>query len=51
MYNSEYNTSETLLTLTADIVTVHANKNDVQAGDLPALIASVHQALSGVGVP
>lgn len=49
MDSSEYNASETLLTLTADIVAAHASNNNVQARDLPSLIASVHQALSGLG--
>lgn len=40
---------ETLLTLTADIVTAHVSNNSVALGDLPALITRVHDALAGLG--
>lgn len=43
--------SETLLTLTADIVTAHVSNNQVPLGDLPGLIARVHGALAGLGAP
>jgi len=43
--------SETLLTLTADIVSAHLSNNTVAAGDVPTLIAHVHGALSGLGKP
>lgn len=40
---------ETLLTLTADIVSAHVSNNSVAVGDLPRLIGDVHAALSGLG--
>lgn len=40
-----------LITLTADIVSAHVSNNDVRVSDVPALIKSVHQALSGAGSP
>ncbi|HWW63199.1 MAG TPA: MucR family transcriptional regulator [Sphingomonadaceae bacterium] len=43
--------SETLLALTADIVSAHVGNNSVGVGDLPALIVSVHAALSKLGAP
>jgi predicted transcriptional regulator len=46
--NSE--TSETLITLTADIVSAHVSNNSVGLSDLPLLIQNVHNALSGLGV-
>ena len=42
---------EALLTLTADIVSAHVSNNAVAAGDLAALIANVHGALTGLGKP
>ena len=41
--------SETLLTLTADIVAAHVSNNSVAVGDLPRLIGEVHAALDGLG--
>ena len=41
--------TETLITLTADIVSAHVSHNNVSVGDLPALIQNVHGALSGLG--
>lgn len=41
--------AETLITLTADIVTSHLANNDVAAGDVPELIRNIHQALAGLG--
>lgn len=41
--------AETLITLTAEIVSAHAANNTVSADELPALIAGVHQALNGLG--
>ncbi len=38
-----------LITLTADIVAAHVANNSVSIGDLPQLIANVHQALNGLG--
>ncbi len=43
------NLSETLITLTADIVSAHVSNNSVSVNDLPTLIANVHGALSGLG--
>lgn len=41
--------SETLITLTSDIVAAHVSNNSVSVGDLPALISNVYNALSGLG--
>ena len=41
--------SETLITLTADIVGAHVANNSVAVGDLPTLIQNVHSALSRLG--
>ena len=43
--------NETLLTLTADIVSAHVNNNTVPAEDLPGVIAAVFGALSQAGEP
>jgi predicted transcriptional regulator len=40
---------ETLITLTADIVSAHVSNNSVAVNDLPALIQNVHNALTGLG--
>ncbi|CAN5310461.1 MucR family transcriptional regulator [soil metagenome] len=40
---------ETLVTLTADIVSAHVSNNSVAVSDLPVLIANVHSALTGLG--
>jgi predicted transcriptional regulator len=40
---------ETLVTLTADIVSAHVSNNSVAVSDLPLLIQNVHSALSGLG--
>ena len=42
--------SETLLTLTADIVAAHVSNNNVAVADLPMMIERVHGALAGLGV-
>ena len=42
---------ETLLTLTADIVSAHVANNSVATSDLPTLIAKVHDALATLGKP
>ena len=39
---------ESLLTLTADIVSAHVSNNSVAVNDLPNLIQNVHAALSGI---
>ncbi len=38
--------TETLITLTADIVSAHVSNNSVAVSDLPLLIQSVHNALN-----
>ena len=38
--------TETLITLTADIVSAHVSNNSVAVNDLPQLISNVHGALS-----
>lgn len=43
--------NETLITLTADIVSAHVSNNSVSVSDLPALIQNVHNALNGLGQP
>jgi predicted transcriptional regulator len=40
---------ETLITLTADIVSAHVSNNSVAVNDLPVLISNVHNALSALG--
>ena len=42
-------TSEMLITLTADIVAAHVSNNNVPVSEVTTLIATVHQALSGLG--
>ncbi len=41
--------SETLITLTSDIVAAHVGNNDVAVKDVPALISNVYAALAGLG--
>ena len=41
--------SETLITLTSDIVAAHVGNNDVALADVPALISNVYAALAGLG--
>jgi predicted transcriptional regulator len=41
--------NETLVTLTADIVSAHVANNSVAVNDLPQLIQNIHSALSGLG--
>jgi predicted transcriptional regulator len=43
------NLTETLITLTADIVSAHVSNNSVAVNDLPTLIQNVHSALTGLG--
>jgi predicted transcriptional regulator len=47
--NSNENSQETLITLTADIVSAHVSNNSVSLNDLPNLIQNVHAALAGLG--
>ena len=42
--------SETLITLTSDIVAAHVSNNDVTVADVPALIRNVYGALASLGV-
>ncbi len=41
--------TETLIALTADIVSAHVSNNSVAVSDLSSLIQNVHNALSGLG--
>lgn len=43
--------TETLITLTSDIVSAHVGNNEVAVADVPALITSVFGALAGLGEP
>lgn len=43
--------TETLLTLTADIVAAHVGNNNVAVSAIPNLISQVHGALAGLGAP
>jgi len=43
------NFGETLITLTADIVSAHVSNNSVAVSDLALLISNVHGALAGLG--
>jgi predicted transcriptional regulator len=47
--DNQDNFGETLITLTADIVSAHVSNNSVAVSDLPLLINNVHGALSGLG--
>ena len=47
--DTQDNFGETLITLTADIVSAHVSNNSVAVNDLPQLITNVHSALTGLG--
>jgi predicted transcriptional regulator len=47
--DTQDNFGETLITLTADIVSAHVSNNSLAVSDLPLLISNVHGALSGLG--
>lgn len=47
--DNQDNLGETLITLTADIVSAHVSNNSVAVSDLPLLISNVHRALNGLG--
>ncbi|MXP26762.1 transcriptional regulator [Altererythrobacter indicus] len=49
MENFESDMSETLITLTSDIVAAHVSNNNVAVEDVPSLIQNVFGALSGLG--
>lgn len=51
MDNVENDMSETLITLTSDIVAAHLSNNSVGVEDVPQLITNVYGALSGLGRP
>ena len=43
--------SETLISLTSDIVCAHVGNNNIGVGELPLLIGSVYEALVNLGQP
>ena len=47
--NEDNGLTETLITLTADIVSAHVSNNSVAVSDLPVLIQNVHNALTNLG--
>ena len=47
--DNQDNFGETLITLTADIVSAHVSNNSVAVSDLPLLISNVHGALGALG--
>jgi predicted transcriptional regulator len=47
--DTQENSAETLVALTADIVSAHVANNSVAVSDLPTLIQNVHSALTGLG--
>ena len=47
--SDQADTSEMLVTLTADIVAAHVSNNSVAISDLSLLINNVHAALAGLG--
>ena len=49
MATLEHDLSETLITLTSDIVAAHVSNNDVGVDEVPALIQNVYGALAGLG--
>jgi predicted transcriptional regulator len=49
--NDDTDMTETLITLTADIVSAHVSNNSVAVSDLSTLIQNVHDALAGLGEP
>ena len=49
MATIENDVSETLITLTSDIVAAHVSNNSVAVDELPTLIKNVYGALSGLG--
>ena len=51
MDNMETDMSETLITLTSDIVAAHVSNNNVAVEDVPVLITTVYHALAGLGDP
>jgi predicted transcriptional regulator len=49
MNNPENDMTETLITLTSDIVAAHVSNNNVSADEVSALITNVYKALAGLG--
>jgi predicted transcriptional regulator len=49
MATIEHDLSETLITLTSDIVAAHVSNNSVGLDEVPALIQNVYGALAGLG--
>lgn len=49
METLEHDMSETLITLTSDIVAAHLSNNSVSVDDVPSLITNVYGALSSLG--
>ncbi len=49
MDNLDTDMSETLITLTSDIVAAHVSNNNVAVEDVSTLITTVYSALSGLG--
>lgn len=50
MSDAGSDTSELLITLTADIVAAHVSNNSVSVSDVAQLIGNVHNALGGLSV-
>jgi predicted transcriptional regulator len=49
MDTTEQDMTETLITLTSDVVAAHVSNNSVSVDDVPALIEKVFGALAGLG--
>lgn len=49
MEDFETDMTETLITLTSDIVAAHVSNNGVSVDDVPTLIQNVYSALSSLG--
>ena len=49
MDDFETDMTETLITLTSDIVAAHVSNNSVSVDEVPTLISNVYSALSGLG--
>jgi predicted transcriptional regulator len=45
----EIQSNEYLITMTTDIVAAHVSNNSIAVTDLPSLIASIYETLSGLG--
>ncbi len=48
MSSDNTQSSELLITLTADIVAAHVSNNSVAVSDMPLLIGNVHESLTGL---